>query len=82
MCAWCEKQFETETCLEEHVRGVHECNSTVCTKSVHGVGNTLRQGVACMNMAGADMWAVEGMCKLWENVSEIGTRIGTYCAGT
>ena len=59
MCAWCEKQFETETCLEEHVRGVHECNSTVCTKSVHGVGNTLRQGVACMNMAGADMWAVE-----------------------
>ena len=22
------------------------------------------------------------MCKLWENVSEIGTHIGTYCAGT
>ena len=38
---------------------MHECNSTVCAKGVHGVGNTLRQGVACRSMAGADMWAVE-----------------------
>ena len=22
------------------------------------------------------------MCNVWENVSEIGTHIGTYCAGT
>ena len=26
---------------------------------MHGVGNTLRQGVACRSMAGPDMWAVE-----------------------
>ena len=59
VCARCGKQFETEVCLEEHVRGVHEHNSTVCAKGAHGVGNTLRQGVACRSMAGADMWAVE-----------------------
>ena len=59
MCARCGKLSETETCLEEHNGGVHERNSIVCTKGVHGVENTLRQGVACRSMAGADMWAVE-----------------------
>ena len=53
------KQFETKAYLEEHGRGVHEHNSTVCAKGAHGVGNTLRQGVACRSMAGVDMWAVE-----------------------
>ena len=38
---------------------MHECNSTVGAKGVHGVENTLRQGVACRSMAEADMWAVE-----------------------
>jgi len=58
-CAWRGKYFETEACLEEHVRGAHERNGTICAKGVHGVGNTLRQGVACRSMAGPDMWAVE-----------------------
>ena len=57
--ARCGKQCETEACLEEHDKGVHERNSIVCAKGVHGVGNTLRQDVACRSMAGADMWAVE-----------------------
>ena len=45
--------------MEEHDGGVHEYNSIVCAKGVHGVGNILQQGVACRSMAGADMWAVE-----------------------
>ena len=45
--------------MEEHDGGVHECNSIVCAKGVHGVGNTLRQGVACRSMVVEDMCAVD-----------------------
>ena len=55
----CGKQCETEACLEEHDKGVHERISIVCAKGVHGVGNNLRQGVACRSMVGEDMCAVE-----------------------
>ena len=57
--ARCGKQCETEACLEEHDKGVHERISIVCAKGVHGVGNNLRQGVACRSMVGEDMCAVE-----------------------
>ena len=57
--ARCGEQCETEACLKEHDKGVHERISIVCAKGVHGVGNTLRQGVACRSMVGEDMCAME-----------------------
>ena len=58
VCARCEKQFETEACLKEHDRDVHEHNSMVCAKGVHGVENILRPGIACRNTARMNMLAV------------------------
>ena len=58
MCARCGKQFGTEACLEEHDRDVHERNSIVCAKGVHGVENILRPGVACRSTARMNMLAV------------------------
>ena len=57
-CARCGKQFKTEACLNEHDRGIHEPNSIVCTKDVHGVENFLRLGVACRSTAKRNMLAV------------------------
>ena len=57
-CARCGKQFKTEACLNEHDRGIHEANSNVCIKYVHGVENILRLGVACRSTAKRNMLAV------------------------
>ena len=58
MCARCGKQVETEACLEEHDRDVHEHNNIVCAKDVHGVENILKPGIACRNTASMNMLAV------------------------
>ena len=58
VCTRCGKQFETEACLEEHDRGVHERNNSLCAKGVHGVENILRPGVACRSTARMNMLAV------------------------
>ena len=58
VCTRCGKQFETEACLKEHDRDVHERNNSLCAKGVHGVENILRPGVACRSTARMNMWAV------------------------